>query len=147
MSGKCFSCIRLTVPNCSFRKMAQLSMSIRLLGRAQFPPNGCTSDTLLLRCVRHSRHHIPPHQSLRLITARCQHRSLIRSVHNRIALCLSSSLTRLFRQLLSHSPRNGNTQFLHRPVCHSSPCSASSYQTQLLGQGEGHTTPTQLINH
>lgn len=60
MSGKCFSHAQLTAPNCCFREMAQLSMSIGLLGRAQFPPKSCTSDTLLLRCVKTFTSPYPP---------------------------------------------------------------------------------------
>lgn len=80
--------------------------------------------TLLPHCLRHSRHHIPPTPISASDYSRCQHRPLIRSVHNKIAVCLSSSLT-FFCQLLIHSPRNGNSQFLFVPPCLPQPTTRS----------------------
>lgn len=90
--------------------------------------NGWTLDMLLPHCLRHSRHHISP----TLISAgdynRCQHRPLIRSVHNKIAVCLSSSLTCFSVSCwsIAHAMEIVSSCLYH-PVCHSPLHTANLY--------------------
>lgn len=111
---------------CEHQALAQSSAPSR---------NGWTSDTLLPQCLRHSRHRISPTPISAGDYSRCQHRLLIRSVHNKIAVCLSSSLTCFSVSCWStaHAMEIVSSRLYH-PVCHSPPHSANLYQTQLLAK-------------
>lgn len=91
--------------------------------------------TLLPHCLRHSRHHILPTPICGSDYSRCQHRPLIRSVHNKIAVCLSSSLTcfSVSCWATAHAMEIVSSCLYH-PFCHSPPHSANLYQTQLLAK-------------